>query len=88
MYERRTNMHRAKYRDIPAYADEIISSAKPVRSQLVLGAGFIGVLLIAMSAIEEPMLRQSAYVSQPAEEGGTAQNISLLMCMFGGKPAS
>jgi hypothetical protein len=81
-------MHRAKYREIPAYADDIISSARPVKSQLVLGAGFLSVLLIAMSAVEAPMLHQSSYSSQPIEDGGTFQSISWLMCMFGEKPTS
>lgn len=81
-------MHRAKYRETPAYADDIMSSARPVKSQLVLGAGFLSVLLIAMSAIEAPILRQDIYVGQPAEDGGAIQSISWLMCMFGEKPTS
>jgi hypothetical protein len=88
MYERSTDMHRAKNRDIPAYADEIISSARPVRSQLFLGAGFLSTLLLATSAIEAPMLRQKLYISQPTENGGTFQSISWLMCMSGEKPTS
>ncbi|MPR05516.1 hypothetical protein [Microvirga tunisiensis] len=81
-------MHRAKYRDIPAYADDVISFAKPVRSQLVLGAGLLSMLMIAMSAVEAPMLHQGTYISQSSEDGGPAQGISWLMCMFGEKPTS
>jgi hypothetical protein len=76
MYERSTDMHPAKNRDIPAYADEIISSARPDRSQRALGAGFLSALLLATSAIEAPMSRQYFYNSQPTENGGTFQSIS------------
>jgi hypothetical protein len=88
MYERSTDMHRTKYGDTPAYANEIISSARPVRLQLALGAGFLSALLLATSAIEAPMSRQDSYISQPTENGGTFQSISWLICMSGGKPTS
>ena len=77
-------MHRTKYGDISAYADEIISSARPVRVQLALGAGFFSALLLATSAIEAPMSRQDSYIIQPKENGGTFQSISWLMGMLAG----
>ena len=81
-------MHRTKYKDNPAYADDIVSSAKPIGLQLVLGAGFLGALLIAMSAIEEPMLHRDSYISRPTENGGRFEGLSWLMCMSGEKPTS
>ena len=83
-------MHHMKYRDTPAYADDIANSARPVGSQLVFAAGILSVILIAVSAFEASTLSQDPYlyVGRPTENGGAFEGLSWLMCMSGEKPAS
>jgi hypothetical protein len=47
-------MHHFKDDYKASYAEDIMSAAQPIGSQLGVGAGFLGVLLIAMSPIEAP----------------------------------
>lgn len=80
-------MHHFKKDYEASYADDIMSAAQPIGSQLVLGAGFLGVLLIAMSAIEPPAANGQLSTTAPVEGRGTTEDGSWLMCMSEVKPA-
>jgi hypothetical protein len=74
-------MLRAKYRDTPSYADDLIVAAGPVRSQLIIGAGFLIGILMAISAVEAPIQHQDSYVGRQTEEKDKFQIMSRSTCM-------
>jgi hypothetical protein len=61
------------------YADDIMSSAQPIGSQLGVGSGFLGVLLITMSAIEAPAAPGPLSTAVPVGGRGTLEDSSWLM---------
>ncbi len=73
------------HRDNPDYAADVISGAKPIGPQLVVGFVLLTILLTGMSAIDVPMQPRDLYVagesgteSLPAPEAG-------LLCSIGDK---
>jgi len=83
-------MQRMKDKDIPAYADDIAHSARSIGSQLILGAGILSVLLIAVSAVEAPISSQYPHMDsdRATESGRTFQGLSWLTCLFRDEPIS
>jgi hypothetical protein len=51
-------MPRIRHPDNPDYAVDLMDGAKPIGSQFAVAAGFLTVLLIAMSVMETPMQPQ------------------------------
>jgi hypothetical protein len=68
--------------ETPEYVSDTIASAKPIGSQLGVTAGLLIMLLIALSAMEAPMLSRDAYVNRAGEAESTSPNASWL-CMIG-----
>ena len=78
-------MPHVQHGDTPEYAVEIIEAAKPIGPQLATAAGLLTMLLVAMSAIEAPMLSRNSHVDRAGElERPPARELGLL-CSLGGK---
>jgi hypothetical protein len=74
-------MQRARYRDTPSYADDLIVAAGPIRSQFIIGAGFLIGILIAISAVEAPIRHQDFHVGNEKEGRDTVQILSRSRCI-------
>jgi hypothetical protein len=74
-------MPRFRHADIPEYVSDMIASTQPIGRQLGVAAGLATMLLIAMSAMEAPMLSQDAYADRTREAESSSPNASWL-CMI------
>ena len=62
-------MPRSRHPDTPDYANDVMDGAKPIGSQLSVAAGFLAVLLVAMSAMESPMQPRDLAASDAGATG-------------------
>ena len=81
-------MPRVRHRDTPEYAVDVIEGAKPISSQLAAAAGLLTMLLVAMSAIEAPVMRQDLAVNGTGAMESPFADEPGLLCSIGGKIVS
>jgi hypothetical protein len=86
--ERRPDMPRVRHRDTPEYAVDVIEGAKPISSQLAAAAGLFTMLLVAISAIEAPVMRQDLAVNGTGAMESPFADEPGLLCSIGGKIVS
>jgi len=81
-------MARVRRKDTPEYVAEVSAGARPIGSQLAIGVGFLTMLLVAMSAVEEPILHQDLHVDRAGEMERPPAREPGLLCSFGGEIVS
>jgi hypothetical protein len=78
-------LHRA---DTPEYAVNVIEGARPIGSQLAAAAGILTMLLVAMSAVEDPVHRQDLAINGTSKMENLSSHEPGLLCSVGGKVLS
>jgi hypothetical protein len=77
-------MPNVRHRDAPDYAANVMDGAQPIGSQLVVAAGLIIALLVAMSAMDAPMqLHDIDAAGVDEKEHPPAQSPDLLCAIRG-----
>ena len=75
-------MPRSRHRDHPDYAVAVIDGAKPIGSQLSVAAGILAILLVAMSAVAQPMQPPGVVDGRPEATGSTEPSVAGPLCLI------
>jgi hypothetical protein len=74
-----------RYLDGPDYTVDVLEGAKPIGSQFAVAAGLLTVLMVAMSAMEEPIRPQYLYATDVSGLEGPSAPALGPPCLIGEK---